>query len=130
MSIITLYAGDSSTLTEANKLPSPTGIKVSNEQIWSENTGRAQSGDNQAKMIGDSLAAKHTYAIDWTILTHDEFIKVRDLLPRGFFYFGIGTPSDPPDSPNKYYRSEISYQMTQIGSARYYRNVNVTVIEQ
>ena len=130
MSIATLYAGNSATLTSNNKLPSPSSLKVSIEQIWSEDTGRAQSGANQAKMIGSSLTSKHTYNIGWQILEYSELTKVTGLLTRGFFYFGVGTPDSPPAEPSKYYRSEIGYEILQVGTTRYYKNVGVTVIEQ
>lgn len=130
MSILVLYAGDSSTLTANNKLPSPSRLQVSVEQIWSEDTGRAQSGANQAKMIGSSLTSKHTYAIEWAMLEYSDYLKISDLLPRGFFYFGIGNPTEPPSNPSKYYRSEISYEIIQVGTTRYYKNIAVQVIEQ
>lgn len=130
MSIATLYAGDSATLTSSNKLPSPTGLKVSIEQIWSEDTGRAQSGTDKAKMIGSSLTSKHTYTINWQVLEYSEFTKITGLLTRGFFYFGIGDPDTPPANPSKYYRSEIGYEILQVGTTRYYKNVGVSVIEQ
>lgn len=130
MSVLTLYAGSSSTLTESNKLPSPSSVKVTIEQIWSQDTGRAQSGENKAKMIGSSLTSKHTYTIEWALLEYSDYDKITDLLTRGFFYFGTGTPTEPPNDPSKYYRSEISYEIIQVGTTRYYKNITVTVIEQ
>ena len=130
MAIISLYAGSSASLTSENLLPSPVSMTVAREQIWSEDTGRAQSGTDKAKMIGESITGKKTYAIKWGISTSDEFNKIINLLTRGFFYFGIGTPSEPPNDPEKYYRSEITYNIIQVGSARYYKDVEVSVIEQ
>lgn len=130
MAITTLYAGSTSTFTSANKLPSPSDLKVSIEQIWSEDTGRAQSGTNKAEMIGDSIAGKHTYAIEWGMLDSTEFSTVTSLLTRGFFYFGLGDSSTPPSTPGKYYRSEIQYAMIQAGSDTYYKGVTVQVIEK
>lgn len=130
MSVLTLYAGNSASMTSANKLPSPSKLQVSIEQIWSEDTGRAQSGENKAKMIGSSLTSKHTYAIEWAMLEHDDFQKITDLLTRGFFYFGTGTPTTPPSDPSKYYRAEISYEVIQVGTTRYYKGIATQVIEQ
>ena len=130
MAVISLYAGSSASLTSANLLPSPVNVTVAREQIWSEDTGRAQSGTNKAKMIGESITGKKTYAIKWGILNADEINKILDLLTRGFFYFGIGTPSSPPSDPEKYYRSEITYDLLQVGSERYYKDAEVSVIEQ
>lgn len=131
MAILALYAGNSATMTVANnKLPSPSRMQVSVEQIWSENTGRAQSGNNKAKMIGESLVAKHTYSIEWAMLEHSDFQKIGDLLPRGFFYFGTGSINTPPSNPSKYYRSEIQYEVIQVGNTQYYKNITTQVIEQ
>lgn len=130
MSILTLYAGSTSSLTSANKLPSPTGFKASHEQIWSEDTGRAQSGSNQAKMIGESVAQKKTYAIEWGVLEYADFSTIESLLSPGFFYFGIGTPTTPPSTPTEFYRGEIQYDVIQVGTTRYYKGVAVQVIER
>lgn len=130
MAVISLYAGSSASLTSANLLPSPVSMTVAREQIWSEDTGRAQSGSSKAKMIGESITGKKTYAIKWGILNTSEINKILDLLTRGFFYFGIGTPDTPPSDPEKYYRSEITYDLLQVGSERYYKDAEVSVIEQ
>lgn len=135
MSILTLYAGSSLPFGTGvnigdNQLPSPTGFKASHEQIWSEDTGRAQSGSNQAKMIGESVAEKKTYAIEWGILSYTDFHQIETLLTSGFFYFGIGDPDTPPNSPPQFYRGEIQYDVIQVGTTRYYKGVAVQVIER
>lgn len=120
-----------------NLLPSPISVLPSIEQIWSENTGRAQSGNNAAQMVGDFVAEKHTYAVTWDMLTQTEFNKITTLLTTGFFYFGLGTVDTenasnnvPPVGAVTYYRSEISYELLQVGSDLRYRNVKTSIIEQ
>jgi hypothetical protein len=120
-----------------NLLPSPISVTPTIEQIWDENTGRAQSGSNSAMMIGDVIAEKHTYAVVWDMLTQTEFDKITTLLPTGFFYFGLGTVDTensnnnvPPSGAVTYYRSEISYELLQVGSTLRYRNIKVSIIEQ
>lgn len=131
MAILAIYAGESASMTVAdNKLPSPTKLQISLEQIWDEKTGRAQDGENQARMIGSSLVSKHTYAVEWAMLEASEFAKIKNLLPRGFFYFGEGTTTSVPSNPVKYYRSEITYETIQVGTTQYYKNVATQVIEQ
>lgn len=129
MAIMKIYAGPStSSLVE---LPSPVELKQSNEQIWSENTGRAQSGTNKAKMIGDSIAQKKTYQIKWGILTSTQLNTIQSYLTRGFFYFAAATSSSSAQSNAvKYYRSEISYDIVQGGPNVYYKDAAVSVIEQ
>lgn len=125
MSIMRIWAGDSTPLTE---LPSPVSLKPSFETIWSEDTGRAQSGENKAKMIGSVVANKRTYAIKWGIISSAELSSIRNLLHSGFFYFDIG--ASPSSEPSKYYRSEITGDIIQVGSTFYYKDVSVSVIQQ
>ena len=129
-----IYAG--STIEGMTALPSPTELATSREIIWSEDTGRAQSGENKAKMIGNVIDTKRTYAIKWGILNSisgdkDSLQKVISLLPSGFFYFGVGISlADAQNNASKYYRSEIQYDYLQVGSRTYFKNVTVSVIEQ
>ncbi len=124
----------------ANLLPSPVSMTPSIEQIWSENTGRAQSGNNAARMVGDFVAEKHTYAVTWDMLKTSEFNKITSLLTTGFFYFGLGTVDTqdsnnnaPPAGAVTYYRSEISYELIVVADSAdpvRYRNVKTSIIEQ
>jgi hypothetical protein len=129
-----IYAG--STIEGMTALPSPTDLDTSREIIWSEDTGRAQSGENKAKMIGNVVDTKRTYAIKWAILNSisgdkDSLQKVTSLLTPGFFYFGVGTSlADAQNNAAKYYRSEIQYSYLPIGSHTYFKDVTVSVIEQ
>lgn len=125
MAILRIWAGDDTPLTE---LPSPVSVKRSDEIIWSEKTGRAQSGENKAKMIGSVVDTKHAYEIKWGILTSDEMSSIRSLLHSGFFLFDVGATAST--SPHKYYRSEISGELFQAGSRYYYKDATVSVIEQ
>ena len=120
MAVINIYAGSSTPLT---KLPSPVSVQVSREQVWDEKTGRNASGT----MIGTSVAGKYTYNIKWGILTAAQLSTITTNMPREFFYFGIGTSA--PVSPDKYYRSEIVYDIIQ-ADATYYKDVTVSVIQK
>ena len=124
-----IYAG--ATVNAMTALPSPVSVKPSNEIIWSQNTGRAQSGSNQAKMIGDVVAEKITYAIEWGIITSAEFTVIKTNLTTGFFKFGMATSlASAKTNAISAYRSQINYEMLPIGNTIYYKNVTVDVIEQ
>jgi hypothetical protein len=124
-----VYAGSSASGVTA--LPSPISIKTSLEIIWDENTGRAQSGTNKAKMIGDVVAQKKTYEIQWGVLTQSEYDSIVAKLPAGFFYFAMATTKAGAESiATKYYRSEIKYDVLSVGNATYYKDLTVSVIEQ
>lgn len=129
-----IYAGE--TVNSMTALPSPSGLTASREIIWSEDTGRAQSGTDKAKMIGNVVDTKRTYAIKWGILNNvhndkDSLGKVMDLLTPGFFYFAVGTDlEDAKEKAKKFYRSEVQYDYLQVGSRTYFKDVTVSVIEQ
>ena len=123
MAVMKIWAG--SPLTA---LPSPVSLKPSHEIIWSEDTGRAQSGENKAKMIGSVVDTKITYEIKWGIISASDLQTIKSYLHSGFFYFGVGETA--PSSPKKFYRSNIVYEVLQVGSSVYYKDVQVSVIEQ
>ena len=126
---INLYAG--ATASTVAKLPSPTDVKPSHEIIWSEDTGRAQSGVNKAKMIGSVVDEKMSYEIKWGILSATEFNTIKTELTPGFFYFAIDTTLGGAQSNAKtFYRSEIAYELLPVGSTTYYKNVSCSVIQQ
>lgn len=124
-----VYAG--TTANGVTLLASPVSINPSMEIIWDENTGRAQSGRNKAKMIGDVVAEKHAYDIQWGILTATEFNNITSKLKAGFFYFAVATSlASARSNAISCYRSEIKYGIIMAGTTTYYKDVSVTVIEQ
>ena len=126
---IGIYAGTSANAVVV--LPSPVEVKPTMEIIWSENTGRAQSGANQAKMIGDVVAEKRTYAIKWGVIDGTDFATITGKLTAGFFYFALASSlASAKSSAVPFYRSEISYEVLPIGANTYYKDVTVSVIEQ
>lgn len=135
MAVIEIYAcGSNETMKASDKLPSPVSIQSTAEQIWSENTGRAQEGENIAQMIGKSVASKHTYNIKWGILTPTEYETITNKLPRGFFKFGISISGSVPTG-SSYYRSEITRDYVQSADKNgnpkvFFKDVSVSVIEQ
>ncbi len=129
MATMKIYAGTSA--SSMRELPSPIELKRTNEMIWSENTGRAQSGSNKAKMIGDVVAQKRTYTIKWGVLTGTQLNIIINNLPKGFFSFAAATSaSAAEEAAGRYYRSEISFDYLQAGREVLYKDVSVSVIEQ
>ena len=117
--------------TASDKLPSPVEVSPTHEIIWSEDTGRAQSGANKAKMIGSVVAQKKTYNVKWGVLQSSEFATLTAKLTAGFFRFGMGTSASGATSNSIIaYRSEISYAVLPIGNDIYYKDVACSIIEQ
>lgn len=62
-------------------LPAPTSISVSDEIIWSSDTGRTLSG----YIIGDVVAEKKTVTIKWGFLTENDIQLIKSRFIAGFF---------------------------------------------
>lgn len=130
--MIKIFAGTNSTQL-ATALPSPTDLKRTDEQIWSENTGRETSSG--AMMVGDSVAEKKTFAITWGILTEVQLNTIRTKMPRGFFTFKVtstGSNSSEQVLANiEAYRSNIESEYLGIlDGTVYYKSASVEVIER
>ena len=106
-------------------LPSPVSVTASNEIIWSANTGRAASG----RMLGDVVAEKQTFAIEWGVLTRAEYMLIRNSLQSGFHPFTI--IEDGASATITAYRGTLSGTLLgSFGGVTYYKDVSVTVIQQ
>lgn len=67
------------------KDPKIGGIAVTDEPIWSSNTGRSSTG----KMIGDIVARKTTIEVAWPPLTYAEMKTLRNAIIAGGEFFKI-----------------------------------------
>lgn len=124
-----IYAG--ATVNAMAVLPSPVSVKEAYELIWSENTGRAQSGANQAKMIGDVIAQKKTYSIQWGVISAADLSTITTKLTGGFFKFGMGTSLAAAQAAAvTVYRGTITSNVMPIGNTIYYKDVSCDLIEQ
>lgn len=77
------------------KEPKLGGVSITDEPIWSSNTGRSSTG----KMIGDIVARKATIEIAWPPLTFAEMASIRNAIIAGGEFFSITYP-DPSISAN------------------------------
>ena len=66
--------------------PAKGGVVITEEPVWSENTGRDV---NTGKMIGDIVAWKKTVSITWPPLTFAQTNKILNLI-------GVGNTSKSP----------------------------------
>ena len=106
-------------------LPSPVSIQTSDEIIWSANTGRSASG----LMLGDVIAEKQTFAIEWGVLTKAEKDLIKTTLEAGFHPFSI-TIDGTTDTITSYRGTLVSNILGTFGGVTYYKDVSVTVIQQ
>lgn len=68
-------------LVDGIELPSPISIKVDDELIWSEDSGRDLSG----LFSGDVIAEKKTVTVEWGFLTEEQVVVLQDCLCAGYF---------------------------------------------
>lgn len=106
-------------------LPSPDELRVSNEIIWSSNTGRTASG----LMVGDAIAEKQTLAIRWGVLTKAQLSTIKGKLVSGFFPLTLTIDGESVTVTN--YRGVLTAEILgTFGGVTYYRSASANVIQQ
>ena len=107
-------------------LPAPTSLSVSDEIIWTSDTGRTLSGT----MVGDVVAEKKNLNIKWEFLTEEQVQTIKGRLIAGFFPFTFR--DDGIDITISAYRGTMAKeQLGDIGDGNfYYRSVTVDVIQR
>lgn len=106
-------------------LPSPDAITAADEIIWSADTGRSASG----KMLGDVIAEKETFNVEWGVLTKAEYGVIRSALLSGFHPFAI-TIDGTTDTITSYRGTLTAPLLGTFGGVTYYKGVTVSVIQQ
>lgn len=107
-------------------LPAPTQIAVSDEIIWTSDTGRTLSGT----MVGDVVAEKKNLKIKWEYLTEEDVNIIKSRLIAGFFPFTFH--DDGIDFTIDAYRGTITKeQLGDIGDGKFwYRSVSVDIVQR
>ena len=107
-------------------LPAPVSLSISDEIIWTSDTGRTLSG----YMIGDVIAEKKNLAIKWGFLTEKEVKLIKNNLIAGFF--PLTFRDDGIDITIETYRGTMSKeQLGDIGDGNFwYRSVSVDIIQR
>lgn len=107
-------------------LPTPTSLTVSDELIWSSDTGRTLS----ATMMGDVIAEKKTVSIRWEYITEDDIKTIKSVMINGFFPFSFH--DDGVDLTIESYRGTLSKEhLGDIGDGNYYyKTATVDVIQR
>lgn len=107
-------------------LPSPTSLTVSDEIIWSSDTGRALDGT----MWGEVIAQKKNISIKWEYLTEAEMLTIKNNLISGFFSFTF--PDNGTSTTITGYRGTLSKELLgRLGDGvTYYKSVSVDIIQK
>lgn len=107
-------------------LPAPVKLSVSDEILWSSNTGRSTKS---GKMIGDVIAEKKTIDIEWGVLTADEMSLISSKLKGGFYpvsFIENGTLLTITAYRGTLKKEYLGYA----GGVHYYKNATVSIIQQ
>ena len=107
-------------------LASPVQVSVSDEIIWSSNTGRST---NSGKMIGDVIAEKKTIDVEWGVLTATEMGDISKYLKSGFY--DVAFYDNGKLIKIKSYRGTLKKEyLGYIGGVHYYKSASVSIIQQ
>ena len=107
-------------------LPAPVQISVSDEIIWSSNTGRST---NSGKMVGDVVAEKKTVDIEWGILTAAEMKTISSNLKSGFHPVSFYDNGELLTITS--YRGTLKKEyLGLIGGVHYYKSASVSIVQQ
>ena len=107
-------------------LPAPVSLSVSNEIIWSSDTGRTLSG----LMVGDPVAEKKTVGIKWGVLPESDIAVIKETLVAGFF--PVTFCDDGIEITIESYRGTLTKEhIGWLGDGIYwYRSASVDLIER
>ena len=107
-------------------LPAPTTLSVSDEIIWSSDTGRTLSG----RMVGNIVAEKKNLGIKWEFITDEDVELIKSRLIAGFFPFTFHDSGI--DFTIESYRGTLTKdQIGDIGDGYFwYRSVTVDIIQR
>ena len=109
--------------------PAHEGVQVTDEPIWSSDTGRSQTG----KMVGDIVAWKTTVAVTWPPLSFADSQRLRNALRNAgnFFNIGYNDFSGTSTVTKKVYCSSLPRTLYSIAAGlRLHTGITVTFIEQ
>ena len=107
-------------------LPSPVSLSISDEIIWSSNTGRVASGT----MVGDWIAEKKNLSVNWGVLTESEYLIIKNNLTAGFF--PLTFHDDGLDITISMYRGTLTKDIIGVldDGIFYYRSASCSIIQQ
>lgn len=107
--------------------PAKGGIVVTDEPIWSSNTGRATSG----KMVGDIIAWKTTVDVTFPPLSFSESKKIRDTIKSAGKFFYIEYDDFGETVKKKVYVANIPRTLySLVNGYKYHTDVKIQFVEQ
>lgn len=119
------------THNSAGQMPEPAhqGVTITEEPIWSSDTGRAQNG----KLVGDIVAYKRTVEVRWPPLSFADSKKLRDALVNAGEFFSIwyNDFNGSTEETLTVYCSNIPRTLYSVAPGiQYHQDITVTFVQQ
>lgn len=109
-------------------MPTPSEIRIENNKIWSDNTGRSANG----RLVGDMICIKKKIYITWVHLTGTEVDMINAYISNINRPFFDVTIIDETFNYSTYlvYAGDVSYDvLSWDGDLQFTKNVTVNLIE-
>ena len=112
------------------KSPDIGGLQCTPTPLWAENSGRAAGG----KFTGDIIDYFWTISASWSRMNESELKLILSKVKQKNKPFYTVQTIDPETGTNineKFYTGSISYVCeNELAADRYYKDVNLTVVQQ
>lgn len=107
-------------------LPTPKDVKYSSNKLWSQNTGRLDSG----YFVGDLIAVKKKYDVTFPPLSTSELATVRAAVNADFATVQITNAEGSTDTVTAYFGDLSVESYSWHNGLKYAINATVSIIER
>lgn len=110
----------------ATDLPTPKSVTYTQNKLWSQNTGRLDSG----YFVGDLIAIKKKYQVTFPALTPTELATVRAAVNADFATVQITNAEGGTDTVSAYFGDVTVESYSWHNGINYAINAAVSIIER
>lgn len=107
-------------------LPTPQSVVYSSNKLWSQNTGRLDSG----YFIGELIAVKRKYEVTFPALTTSQLATVRAAVNTAFATVSITNAEGGTDTVSAYFGDLSVESYSWRSGIRYAINARISIIER
>lgn len=111
---------------DSTDLPTPKSVSYTQNKLWSQNTGRLDSG----YFVGDLIAIKKKYQVTFPALTPTELATVRAAVNADFATVQITNAEGGTDTVSAYFGDVTVESYSWHNGINYAINAAVSIIER
>jgi hypothetical protein len=111
---------------DSTDLPTPKSVTYTQNKLWSQNTGRLDSG----YFVGDLIAIKKKYQVTFPALTPEELETVRAAVNADFATVQITNAEGGTDTVSAYFGDVTVESYSWHNGINYAINAAVSIIER